>query len=338
MKKIMIVNLAAKYGGALTILEEFYNMAKLDKSNEYIFVISTPSLENQMNITVLNFPWVKNSWLHRLFFDNFTIKHIIHEHNPDEVLSLQNLLIKHFRGHQSIYIHQPLPFSKVSFSIIKEPKLWFYRYIYKVLLTRSINNAEKIIVQTEWMKNAVRQLLRNNRATIDVRRPVLNLSFDKYENNNVVKNDLVRFFYPSSPVIYKNHRLIFEALREIDVHLLKSCQFIFTLEGNENVWIKKINNLAKKKNLDVVFIGKLNKEEMLSYYKSSILIFPSFIETFGLPLLEAKALNVPIIASDLPFSREVLGDYAKVDYIDPFDKCSLIKAMDKFINSERKVI
>ncbi|WP_232830857.1 glycosyltransferase family 1 protein [Tropicimonas sp. IMCC34011] len=39
------------------------------------------------------------------------------------------------------------------------------------------------------------------------------------------------------------------------------------------------------------------------------LLFPSRAEGFGLPALEAAALGTPVIASDLPVFRELLGDY-----------------------------
>lgn len=47
------------------------------------------------------------------------------------------------------------------------------------------------------------------------------------------------------------------------------------------------------------------------------LLFPSFVEGYGLPLAEALSLGVPAICSDLPALREVGGEVP--DYLDPLD-------------------
>jgi glycosyltransferase involved in cell wall biosynthesis len=47
------------------------------------------------------------------------------------------------------------------------------------------------------------------------------------------------------------------------------------------------------------------------------LLFPSFVGGFGMPLIEALTLGLPVLASDLPVFREIAGEIP--DYLDPLD-------------------
>jgi glycosyltransferase involved in cell wall biosynthesis len=58
--------------------------------------------------------------------------------------------------------------------------------------------------------------------------------------------------------------------------------------------------------------------ELVSWLRhAQALLFPSFTEGYGMPLVEALALRVPVIASNLPVFREIAGDIP--EYVDPLD-------------------
>lgn len=67
------------------------------------------------------------------------------------------------------------------------------------------------------------------------------------------------------------------------------------------------------------------------------LLFPSFVEGYGLPLVEALSLGTPVIASDLPVFRELAGDIP--EYLDPIDGEGWYRAVLEFtqVNSPRRV-
>ena len=64
------------------------------------------------------------------------------------------------------------------------------------------------------------------------------------------------------------------------------------------------------------------------YAGAGTFVFPSLAEGFGLPILEALAKGLPIIASDLPVLRELGADL--VAYVDARDTKALTDAMASF--------
>jgi glycosyltransferase involved in cell wall biosynthesis len=62
---------------------------------------------------------------------------------------------------------------------------------------------------------------------------------------------------------------------------------------------------------------------------AAALVFPSWYEGFGLPALEALACGAPVVASDLPALREVLGDQAEL--VPPGDAAALADALARVL-------
>ena len=69
--------------------------------------------------------------------------------------------------------------------------------------------------------------------------------------------------------------------------------------------------------------------ELATYLRhAQALLFPSFVEGYGLPLIEALSLGVPVIASDLQVFREVARDIP--EYVDPLDGIGWLRCVESF--------
>jgi glycosyltransferase involved in cell wall biosynthesis len=115
---------------------------------------------------------------------------------------------------------------------------------------------------------------------------------------------------------------------------INSFKVIFTLDGSENEHISKLYWKVKSNQLPIEFVGTLNREQVFEMYTKAILLFPSYVETYGLPLLESRMHQGIIVASDCSFSHEILDGYPNAYFFNPFDSESLSILMEKIIKGK----
>lgn len=326
---IMVFDVPAESGGALSILNDFYKkvLSSNDENINWIFVISKPILVETENIKVLRFPWIKKSWGHRLYFNHFIAPKLVKEHKADKIFSLQNVIIPHTDIEQILYVHNSLPFIGEKFALTEDSLLWIYQNIIGRLIIKSIKKAYKVIVQAEWLKQACIEKTGVEEEKIAVFPPEINIETNRFFEAS--EQSLSTFFYPASGVTFKNHKVIVEACKILKGKRVNDHKIIFTLKGNENRHISKLYNEVKKQKLPIEFVGQLSKKQVFGWYTRSILLFPSYVETYGLPMLEAKIHKGVIFASDCLFSHEILDGYENAAFFDPFNADELAKLLEK---------
>jgi len=89
----------------------------------------------------------------------------------------------------------------------------------------------------------------------------------------------------------------------------------------------------------VRFLGRVATDDLVRLYQGALLfVFPSKLESFGHPLVEAMACGTPIVASDLPVAKEICSDAAS--YFSPNDSAALASLIMELRNdaSRRKVM
>lgn len=78
----------------------------------------------------------------------------------------------------------------------------------------------------------------------------------------------------------------------------------------------------------VIELNNLNDNEMIQITKHSLgLLYPSFVEGWGMPIVEAIALNKPVICSDIAAHRE--SGQNLVNYLSPLDGIGWQKEIEK---------
>lgn len=310
--KVLVICTNATEGGALTILRSFIKEAEGDDSNRYIFLTSVNITVKSPNTQILKVK--RPGWVRRIYFEFVGCKRYIEKIHPDLVLSLQNTLPNMKVSKKYLYVHQALPFQNIRrYSLFKKEErgLAIRQQILGARIKKSCRRADKIIVQTKWMKKAIISSCSVEQSKIEVRRPVL------YISNKILKKktniNYHSFFYPTSHYLYKNNDALINAANILIKNGITDFRLELTLDGISTKNIK--------------YLGQISHDEVMKKYKESVLVFPSLFESYGLPLAEARLLGGIILAADTPYSREVLNDYDNVVFFDPIDVAKIAEAM-----------
>lgn len=315
MSIIFVSATALTSGGGLITLKQFLdNIPSASTDIYYIFctVRSLPHEYNRKNIKFI-FP-SHTKGLGRIYWDHFGLKKWakIHHIAPNLIISLQNTPVSFDKKTpQIVYIMQAIPFVDINWNIFKKDEriLWFYKNIYPLFMRLGLRKNFTVVTQSKWIKNYFAKKFNFPLENIRPIRPIIHITSDVSEES--LSKDTYNIFCPSSPFSYKNNieianALIFLKSTGKDISNLRI--YVTFEEKDDIILYKNIQKNGLEKNFS--FIGRIPYNQMLAYYKASnLVVFPSYLETFGLPLLEAASFGKPILCTNEAYSREVVESY-----------------------------
>lgn len=192
----------------------------------------------------------------------------------------------------------------------------------KIWLYCAKNNSDKFLVQTPTMKVHLKRFLG--------RVQEINVApFHNWEPSNEVCVHKYDFIYVASGELHKNHDSLIEAWRLLSYESLFPT-LALTINGKVFSGLTQhLDSMIKKFNLKIINLGMVNSSDMAGILKSSTaLIYPSKIESFGMPLIEAQILNIPVIASELDYVRDIV---VPSETFDPNSPLSIARAVKRFL-------
>ena len=138
--------------------------------------------------------------------------------------------------------------------------------------------------------------------------------------NNVRRSRSIEglnLFYPAAGYTHKNHALLkqMDATREASLR----AEMIVTLSEAEQEALRLPQSWVRN-------VGRLDYVAcMAAYQETDALFFPSLLESYGLPLVEAMTLGLPVVCSDLAYAHWLCEDQAI--YFDPLSASSAWSAI-----------
>ena len=152
---------------------------------------------------------------------------------------------------------------------------------------------------------------------------ISNNKFNNHKNTILNTNTSIKLLYISKYYPHKRPEIIlraYEILKEkkYNVKIRMTMEFY---ELKNYLDSSDLITITGNKNITLCAISPDENQEL--YFKNDIFIFPSLCESFGFPLIEAMASEIPIIAADTEINREICGKAAL--YFEPDNEFELVE-------------
>ena len=313
-KTISIIAPNIKNGGGLELLDYllFHLENKYDNINVEVYIDKSlshiKSTKNRKAIFLSsNFGKIK------LFYKKI-----------DNAIYFGNLPPLRKSANSTVYFHNPYLIMDIG-SLYTESINFLIKYsLQKAYLDCFLSNADVIACQNDRMKKAIDSRYSHTNIVV---MPFYRLC-PKQAKARKNKYDLC---YVSLAHPHKNHKLLFDALEVLGKKDLL-INIAVTIDSSNKKLVSQLNYINNRYRINITNLGVISKNDVCSLYQESkCLIFPSYKETFGLPLIEAMEMGLDVIAPDLEYVYEIISPSF---IFNPFSVSSCANVIEKYMDSD----
>ena len=337
------------------------NLEKIDLENQYVIFLRPENFNDFIpqnpNFRKVLAPWKWYSFKEQLFFP-FAIRrakvdlmHFPHFNAPlfyfgEFVVTIHDLILRYFPPRRNGFWN----------GII----YWFKNLAYEMVIFRALARAKKVIAVSQYVKKDILEHFKIKEEKIEVvlegapeesLKPALSEAEGlkvypeqsrRRESEKLIKDKFKiakpYLFYVGNAYPHKNLENLIRAFEILVKEYGLNLQLV--LAGEEDYFwrrLKKQSNTSILRSMEVleriVFTGFLTEEELEEFYRQTTLyVFPSFCEGFGLPPLEAMARGAPVVSSDSTALPEILGEAAV--YFDPGNPKDMAEKIHQVLSND----
>ncbi len=308
-------------GLARTIFELARGMLEVDEKNEYlIFTKYAPIVPPELpgkNWRLVPLLARDSSFFSRMFWLN----RLRRAAQADVYLFNTPVLPLFSKPARSVVLALDFAYLRLPPENIRQ---WISKYLTRAYHTYSLRRADRIVAISEATKRDTTALF----GTLAERIAVVLCGFKRVCDAKETPRDVREPFFLCIGVVKqrKNTLAVVEAFAE---YCAEGGEGGLVLGGRmEGVYAERVRRAIHERGVAdrAQTIGHLNDGELsFLYRRARALVFPSLIEGFGYPILEAMHCGLPVITSNCSSLAEVAGDAALL--VDPRDPHALARAM-----------
>ncbi len=326
--------------GTKTYNLNFCNYLKKQNFKDHIFIFITEDYLNEIEdksnnkITYIIKSKKYTNIFFRILWMQFYLPFELKKLKVRQLYSPMNmgpLFLKIFNIKFILALHSNLPwvyFTKMPGNIIRN-------IITRLIMSLSIRVCDKLIVDSEFAKNEISNLLKIKKEKIHV----IYLGIDNKFLNNQISDHYIKNFDYKNYIIsvlscVKYHNIInllkgFKLLKESENIKIR---FVLILQILDKKYFLQINKFVQDnfENDEIIIFTNLNSKFLINLYQNSIFyIFSSYCEVFGLTSLEAMSQGCPVLISNKSALPEINSNAA--EYFDPDNEINIKEVMQKVL-------
>ena len=312
--KLLIDASRNRSGGIISYVKNFIRNFDFKKTNIKEIVICAnrnllSELPQRNYVTKYNNFFLEKNLIFQIIWQFFILPKFLKKEKFDILFSTDASTLCHFS--KSIVFNQDL----LSFgNNINKENIFLKKlrlYLIKYIQINALNKSTIAIFSSKHSKKLIMKHLnrKKNNSFIypGIDRKILTYTKKRsYICSSNLKNKKIKLIYVSPLINYKNHLLVIEAYKNlIKKYKNLEIKFVGDYSNNLKLYNKIINTNSSisEKN----FTGEILSNEVIKLiYKSDIFIFASDVEAFGMTLVEAMAIGIPIVCSNQSSLPEIL--------------------------------
>ena len=329
--RILISAAAARMGGARThLLGLVPELAQL-APDDPVLLIAQPDVIRELpplpsTWTVLADRGQRQGALRQLVWEQAALPRLANRWRADVLVSFGSFVPLRAGCPTVLEAGNALPFTRAYWQLLMQQaavRTQVAEVLRWLLLRASLQSATRVLVPTRAMRQDVVTRLPELGERIDVALWGVAATFHQapwsdppWPGPNVILG-------VSRHAISKEFDVLVRSLLRLD-----DVQLVLTGTPDESPWSRRSQALAQQLGLDerVCFAGDVPNRQLPDHLRRArLLVFPTWCESFGLPLAEAQAMGAPAVAANIPACREVGGDAAR--YYTPGDPDALAEAI-----------
>ncbi len=296
------------------------------------------------NLRVIGTSASNGSYLRRLWFDQVTLRRMLQSEGIDVLYSTANLGMLACPCRQVLLVRNMLYFSPAYEQLLTTAglKARFENGMRRWMVCLSVTSADTVLTPSRTMLDALldRCPAARGKAVVNhygVRSKGVKGSTAERRHAG---EGAVTLLYTSLYAEHKNVGTLLRALQEltksgVEYRLMTPADPDWQGPGRTAIW-RRDSRMARDPELSrrLEFTGVLDGEAIARLYDlADLFVYPSVIESFGHPLLEAMASGLPVVAADAPINREICADSAI--YFSPYDASDCARQIRRVIDDSR---